>query len=144
MEGEVWEAKIGKYIVVVSPPYITFMRGSWRLDINMAHVHAIEVDRSLKWVIIGLLVAAAGVALAYYWPAEGVAGVLGLLTDIVMLVSLVMFMTGIATAIYGWLNRYMFTLYFGSGAISLRDGGSIVAVAERVRSSLEEFTLSRR
>ena len=137
MGGDRWEASVAGYRVVVEPPYVTLSRGAWRLDVNMVHVHAVEVDRSLKWVFVGLLLVI--VAVGVYRVAPRVE--LELASNLLVLISLVTFVTGVATAVYGWLNRYVLVIHYGGGKAVLRDGGKIVELAEHVRASVRRVAL---
>jgi hypothetical protein len=104
------------------------VRGSELRDVLLQSIHSVELRQNLGLVVLGAVLAILPFILAPMFSGtySGVSGA----------VSLLLIITGLALAAYGWANKFNLVLHYPGGKIVFRGGSNVHKVMIGLREAL--------
>jgi hypothetical protein len=135
----------GGYLLLTNQRILIF-KGDGYVDIEPLHIHAIELRRELKGLVISIVLALIGVALRLAEPVITTliysSGLLNYIPQLIKALNYLpimsMIMVGLALVMLLLWNysKYVLTIYYGTGSVSMRGNEELIKLGKSIRDYL--------
>ncbi len=135
----------GGYLLLTNQR-ILIVKGDGYVDIEPLHIHAIELKRDVKGLMIAIIIALIGIALRVTDPiitsliySSGILNYVPQMTKVIGYIPLLSIaLIGFALIIFLLWNysKYVLTIYYGTGSVAVRGSENLIKLGKSIRDYL--------